>query len=112
MKFLYRKDENPLIGFRVKNLVWLIMARELVNGILSSVTEGDANDNKLAGGLAPGDQIPRLDFPVLHLMPGTIISCRLAAVDSWDRVFIHLLGENREKGMRCLLSSGPGRGSL
>ena len=36
-------------------------------------------------------------------MPGTIFSCKLAAVDSWVRVFIHLLRENREKGMDTYL---------
>ena len=53
--------------------------------------------------LTPGDQIPRLDRSGLHLMPGTIFSCRLAAVDSWVGVFIHLFSENREKGMDMYL---------
>ena len=61
--------------------------------------ECDANDNNLVGGPTPVDQIPRLDMSCLHLRPGTVVSCRLASVDTWDRVFIHLLSESREKGM-------------
>ena len=70
--------------------------------------------------LTPGDQILKLDRSGLHLMPGTIFSCRLAAVDSWVGVFIHLFSENREKGMDIYLlhlltgtcSVSAGRGSL
>ena len=45
------------------------------------------------------DQIPRLDLSGLHLQAGSVRACKLAAVDSWDRVFIHLLSGTRGEGM-------------
>merc|ERR1719347_1704580 len=49
--------------------------------------------------------IPRLDVSCLNLSPGSIIKCRLAAVDSWDKVFIHLRSENEGKGRVDIYSS-------
>jgi len=39
------------------------------------------------------DPIPRLDLAGLHLQPGSVLSCRLASVDTSDRVYIHLASE-------------------
>jgi len=39
------------------------------------------------------DPIPRLDLAGLNLQPGSVLSCRLASVDTCDRVYIHLDSE-------------------
>jgi len=52
------------------------------------------------------ERIPRLDLSCLKFTPGTIIRCRLAAVDSWDKVYIHLLSEGKG-GMVDIYSSFP-----
>jgi len=58
-----------------------------------------ANGEKLAVVSTSQDQIPRLDLSGLHLKPGSVMACKLAAVDSWDRVFIHLLSGDRGESM-------------
>jgi len=50
-------------------------------------------------------QIPRPDINCMNLSPGSIIKCRLAAVDSWDKVFIHIVSEENVRGMVNLYSS-------
>jgi hypothetical protein len=58
-----------------------------------------ANDDYLAVVSTSHDQIPRLDLSGLHLQAGSVVVCKLAAVDSWDLVFIHLLSGDRGEGM-------------
>jgi len=50
-------------------------------------------------------QIPRLDINCMNLSPGSVIKCKLAAVDSWDKVFIHLLNEDKRRGVVDIYSS-------
>jgi len=50
-------------------------------------------------------QIPRLDINCMNLSPGSVIKCRLAAVDSWDKVFIHIISGEKDKGTVNIYSS-------
>eukprot|EP00092_Neocalanus_flemingeri_P037632 GFUD01040969.1.p1 GENE.GFUD01040969.1~~GFUD01040969.1.p1 ORF type:complete len:741 (+),score=250.37 GFUD01040969.1:1340-3562(+) len=71
----------------------------------STGSVGDSEANVLVS--RSSDQIPRLDLTGLQLQPGSVISCRLAAVDTWDRVYLHLVsgeGDQASVGTRSIYS--------